>query len=464
VTIGTSRSIGLTSDAGYNMSHDGWGGLYFPDHVNKRVRHVDDLGIVRTIAGIGTIDGDGGPSDNATLTRPSSVATFSDGSWAVVDLGRIRVVSPTNTVVQRLAGTGQQVFDPFEVQLPPGPLLAPAQLVSFNYRITDNPFADVSGDKGGPRQICEFTGSIATIASLVAIADTRAHAIKLWNKSATATFAMLYPGPPPFPIVIPPGGVYELIGKVDAARNPLPGTITSGTDVTNAANGLNLPQGVAFVSSGVLLISDTNNNAIHGVNLSSTPVNITTPGPTVVPLVPGKVVTLITGLDRPRNLAIDNVPVRPAIVAFQEGTSGGATPPQIVLWNTGQAIDAFNVPIASGALQRIDGAPVDAFDVRRGVAFDPQTGDAYFAIRGTPDPLSTSVNAVWRIERSTGLLSKEAGVPSGPNAGQQGFSGDGGIPTNALLDSPCSLAIDANGWVYVLDGQNFKVRRFKKYP
>jgi hypothetical protein len=470
LTTGTSRAIGLSPDFGGNLSHDGWGGLYFPDHSNKRVRHVDDLGIVRTIAGFGTIDGDGGPSDNALLTRPTSVATFSDGSWAVVDLGRIRVVSPTDTRVQRLAGTGQQVFDPFEVVPSPGPLLGPAQDVAFNYRIGNNPFGDVVGDKNGPRQICESTGAIATIASIVAIADTRAHAIKLWNRSAAKTFTVACPGPPPFTIVIPPGGVYELIGKVDAARNPLPGTITSNTDVTNAANGLNLPQGVAFLPSGVLLISDTLNNAIHGVNLSSADVQVTTPGPTPVTLKPGKVVTLFTGLDRPRNLAVDTNPARLPVVAFQQGTAGGATPPQIVLWDDtaspllGGAFGFFLTPFPPGAAVRIDGAPVDAADNRRGVAIDPTSGDVYFAIRGNTTGPSTSVNAVWRIERATGQLTKEAGVPSGFFAGFPGFSGDGGIPTNALLDAPFSLAIDAHGWVYVLDGQNFKVRRFKKYP
>ena len=95
--------------------------IYIADTYNHRIRKVDSLGVITTVAGSvlgatedGTIiddpegfRGDGGPATSAMLDNPTSVAVDSAGNLYIADLenNRIRKVD-TNGIITTVAGTG----------------------------------------------------------------------------------------------------------------------------------------------------------------------------------------------------------------------------------------------------------------------------------------------------------------------------------------------------------------------
>ena len=96
---GSAASARLLQPSGVTV--DASGNLYIADQYNNRVRKVDTLGIISTIAGSGTQGyfGDGGNASSAELFYPTSVAVDVSGNILVADQGnnRIRKIIYTET-------------------------------------------------------------------------------------------------------------------------------------------------------------------------------------------------------------------------------------------------------------------------------------------------------------------------------------------------------------------------------
>ena len=97
----------------FGVAVDGTGNLYVADRVNHRVRKVDAMGTITTIAGTGDrgFSGDGGPATEAQINRPFGVAVDGAGNLYIVDDGNLRVrkVDTTGTITT-VAGTGEYGF------------------------------------------------------------------------------------------------------------------------------------------------------------------------------------------------------------------------------------------------------------------------------------------------------------------------------------------------------------------
>ena len=93
-----------------------------------------------------------------------------------------------------------------------------------------------------------------------------------------------------------------------------------------------------------------------------------------------------------------------------------------------------------------DGGPAAAAPLAspQGVATD-NAGAVYLAEAGT--------SRVRRIDTVTGTIETVAGT------GHRGYSGDGGLATEAMLKSPFGLAVDLSGNLYVADTWNHRLRR-----
>ena len=97
-------------------------------------------------------------------------------------------------------------------------------------------------------------------------------------------------------------------------------------------------------------------------------------------------------------------------------------------------------PLASGPLQATgDGGPATAATLvnPQGLAVD-STGNLYIA--------DTGGFTVRMVAASTGIITTVAGTPN-----KSGFSPDGTLAVNALLEAPSSVAVDAGGNIFLVD-------------
>lgn len=89
---------------------DSAGNTYISDGGNRRIRKVNQQGIISTFAGGGTglfSGGDGGPATSASFVLPGGIAVDNGGNVFIADsqAGRIRKVDPAG-IISTVAGNG----------------------------------------------------------------------------------------------------------------------------------------------------------------------------------------------------------------------------------------------------------------------------------------------------------------------------------------------------------------------
>jgi len=99
-------------------------------------------------------------------------------------------------------------------------------------------------------------------------------------------------------------------------------------------------------------------------------------------------------------------------------------------------------PFAGGGIPRNGPAIALNVSLAKGVAVD-DSGNLYFC----------ASNAVYRMDRAR-MMIRIAGRPGLP-----GFSGDGALATSAQLNSPVALAIDTSGSLLIADSANNRIRK-----
>jgi len=118
-TLAGTGSAGSSGDSGQatsaRLDHpsavavDNAGNVFVADTGGNRVRKIDPLGVITTVAGNGdtTFGGDGGPAAAASLSGPRGVAVDTAGNLYIADTGhnRIRKVTPDGAITT-IAGNG----------------------------------------------------------------------------------------------------------------------------------------------------------------------------------------------------------------------------------------------------------------------------------------------------------------------------------------------------------------------
>ena len=465
-----------TFSAIYGMTVDSSGNIFIVDGNNNVVRQIDTNGIVRTVAGNHTrgFSGDGGPATSASLNFPWGVAVDAGGHVYVSDDNnyRVRVFSVGGTI-STFAGNGQagntgSGGPATDAAIGPnaGLHLAAGRLyiggltgliwavnmssktidqiggaTSSGYNGDGKPalatnFGQIDGltvDGAGGLLVADSTENrIRHIDSNQIVSTVAGGAIGDGGRGAGASFD--FPGSVAHLSFDPSGNLYIADVGNCRIRKILPsGTISTvaGTGICGYTGDGGLavdatlfsPAAVAADGHGNLYIADTGNSVIRKIDPS------------------GVITTYISSLSngtysigaQVTGMAIDssgNLIVSDSIWAIWKITPSRDT--SIIAGTLfGFGYNGDNIPATQAWLA-----------LPREIAIDG-SGNLYIA-----DWLNNRVRKV----DTNGIITTLAGN------GVQGFGGDGGPASQAMLDLPSGVAADASGNVYIADWINYRVR------
>ena len=430
---GTITTVAGTGERGYSHSENGGpaveaqlnyptdvavdeaGNLYIADTWNRRIRRVDQAGIITTVAGNGGVGfgGGGRPAVRVSLDFPSGVAVDGSGNLYIAESGNGRVfrvdVSGTLTTV---AGTGERGYSgdggpAVEAQLaePKGVAMDKAGNLyiadSWNHRIRRvDPGGTLTtvagtgergfGGDGGAAATAQLnypTGVAVDEAGNLYIADRNNHRIRR----------------------VDPGGTITTVagtGESGYSRDGVPA----------AGAWLHTPQKVAVDEAGALYIADSGNHRVRRVD-------------------PGGTITTVAGVGE-RGYSGDRGPAAEAWLYHPGGVAVDGSRNLYIA-------DTWNHRIRRVAPSGTITTVAARLSFPRGVAVD-DSGILYIADRED--------HRIRRVDAS-GNLTTIAGTR------ESGFSGDGGLAGAAQLHLPGGVAVDGKGNLYIADTWNHRIRR-----
>jgi sugar lactone lactonase YvrE len=430
---GPATNASLTDVAG--LALDSAGDLFIADYyTNGVIRKVDSRGIISTVAGDGFtgFSGDGGPATSASLRYPYGVAVNGSGDLFIADYenDRIRVVVPygaapmlaladlsaTNAgayqvVVTSPFGSVTSAVATLTVLLPPSVVVQPASQyvvagsdVTLEVRAAGTPPLRYAWQRYGSA-IAGATASSYTVDD-VPLADSGSPFTCVVTNaygSVTSEVATLTVGLPPAITAQPSNQTAQ------AGNNATFGLRLSGTGpffYQWQFDGTNLPGGLIYTVAG------NGNYIFSGDGGPATNASLDYP--------------VAVALDASGNLFIadwDQERVR------KVDTNGIIT---TLAGNGDYGYSGDGGAATNASLRGPDGVAVDAW------------GNVFIA-----DQYNNRV----RMVGTNGIITTVAGT------GTAGYSGDGGAATNAMLDLPSGVAVDASGSLFFGDRDNDVVRK-----
>jgi uncharacterized protein (TIGR03437 family) len=281
---------------------------------------------------------------------------------------------------------------------------------------------------------------------------------------------------------VSPSGIITTV-----AGNGCCGYSGDGQLATSAA--LTYPQGVAVDSSGNIYIADTGNNVVRKVSTSGIITTIAgrfgqvgffgDGGPAVASLLYAPAGVAVDGsgnlfIADTVNNVIRKITASTGNISTVAGTTtqgfagdGAAATMAELYLPTGVFVDASgNLFIADRGNNRIRKVSTGGtITTVAGNGTGVSSGDGGTATAaGLPSPTSIALDASGDIFVAVPLNSRIREVSAGgtittvAGEGVAGFFGDGGAPTNALLNHPAGVAVDASGDIFIADTGNNRVR------
>ncbi len=468
---------------------DSAGSLYVADTGHHRIRKVDPLGVISTVAGTGDwgFSGDGGPATAARLARPQGLALGSGGDLFVADSGnsRIRRIDALTQTIETIAETGE-----FGWSDDVGLALASA-IANPTGLATDGAGGLYVSDRaiGTIGRVDTAEGTISTVAGSYNWGNLGdgGHATQAWlNRPTGIAFG-------------PDGDLYvadafnHRLRWIDAETGVIM-TLAGGDRAGYTGDGgdaraatLFAPHGVAVDVEGNIYVADTWNHAIRKINAvtgkiqtiagtgeggfggdgeAATDAKLGVPEGVAVDA-GGNVYVVDTGSQRVRRIDRNTGIITTVAGSARSYWDGGQaeqaqlrSPASLALDHAGNVIFVDSQRVwkldSAGMIERLAGsgsygdrgdgnAAIEAaFRSPEGIAVD-MAGSVYLA--------DSWNHRVRRIDGTTGIIETIAGT------GLEGDSGDGGAATGAELARPEGVAVDNAGYVYIADTGNRRVRR-----
>ena len=426
-----------------DIALDPQGNLYIADRNNNRIRMVDTLGMIRTVVGTGQQDynGDSEVARETNLNKPFAIALDPEGHLLIVDRShyRIRRVDPMGSQVETIAGNGEKLFGGDG-----GP--ATGARLSFPHGIdVDSKDNIIFADKGNYRiRKISPNGIIQTIVG-DGVRGNIGDGGPALEASVFPTVLALNDQDEIF--FVSPSGFISLIRKVD--RNGIIDLYFSTADreyqkdiVTAENAGLSSTQELAVIThfsdilpdnQGNLYIADRINHQVRMLDKNRKIHNIAGTGEAGYSGDGGPAIK--ASFRDPRVVLLD-----------KEGNLYVGDGANSVI----RKIDTKGIITTIAGNARFedsgDGGPALEAGIRSidDMAFSPD-GELYI--------LETGSHVIRKIKKD-GTIVRVAGRP-----GIQGYFGDGGPATRAMLKQPACMAFDSKGNLYITDMGNNRIRK-----
>lgn len=415
------------------VAFDSAGTLHFTDSFNQTIGKVDSTGAVTVIAGrpgVPGFGGDDGPAVSATLNNPWGLAFDAAGNLYFSDRGnhRIRRITPQG-VISTFAGTGVSGSAPNNTPVANALLSLPSTL-AFNRQgdlfIGDGPNGLVRRIRNGIVTNIAGAGTIQTMPGRASTTDFLSTGNLALDREQQilvidSQLRRVYRIDPANDTIDAVAGAVVLRGGGD------------GGPATSAS--LIAPFGIAVDANGSVYVADTSDHRVRKIDSGGVMSTFAGNGQPAISGDGGPAASAAVGA--PRGLAFDRsgnlyiVGIRGAVVRK-------VTPEGVISTFAGGPLAGL-----SG-----DGGPAARAQLRapNAVAAD-RDGNIYIADSGN--------HRIRRVDPS-GVISTVAG------GNQSGFSGDGGPAAAALLFTPMGVAVDADGNLFISDGQNNRIRRVSR--
>ncbi len=435
------------------------GNLYIADSLNNRIRMVTPQGIISTFAGNGSSSpdsvpgsfNDGAPATQGLLKRPLGLATDGAGNVYIADTGDnlIREVTNATGLISSIAGDGYPSYYGEDGPAISSELHTPSDVAvdsSNNVWIADtvNQYIreivastgyihHMVGNNGTPNPGPGTEGysgdgaaaQLATLYSPVGVAldssanlyiveqgDSRVREVN--NQTTTMTF-------PGTNLKVEAGWIETVVGT------NVVGFSSSATTANETP--LNYPTGMTVDSSGNMFISDTLNLRLRKVT--------------------NNIISTVAG----NGLLSYGGDGGSALSAQLNAPQGVAVDPSGNLYIADTANNSIRKVQSNGVISTVAGSGVS------GAAASGNGTNQFNGPQGMTSDSSGNIYIADSQNERVVKLASSGGVTTVAGNGTAGYGGDGGPATSAEINTPSAVAVDSAGNLYIADFSNNRIRK-----